>query len=105
MDNNDRQLDALLAAYRDACPDPEPSANFMPALWQRIDARRSSTLMMFRRLSQICVVATLALTILMGVVLIPRFQKMRVYTNSYVDVLSDEHAPDYAEVLTGGDLR
>jgi len=104
-DDGDEKLDALMAAYRDACPDPESSVAFMPQLWERIEARRTSTAMMFRRLSQVCVLATLALTLLMGVVLIPRFQRMPVYNGTYVDILADEHSADYAEVLTGGDLR
>jgi hypothetical protein len=105
MDGNNGGFDALLATYRAACPDPEPSAAFMPELWQRIEARRTSTATMFRRLSQVCVLATLALTLLMGAVLIPRFQRMPVYNGTYVDVLADEHSTDYAEVLTGGELR
>ena len=28
--NEDEKLDALFRAYRDGCPAPEPSANFMP---------------------------------------------------------------------------
>jgi hypothetical protein len=35
------QLDSLWRAYRAACPDPEPGANFMPDLWRRIEARRN----------------------------------------------------------------
>ncbi|MCS7042440.1 MAG: hypothetical protein N2036_12090 [Bryobacteraceae bacterium] len=36
--NLERELDRLLAAYRDACEAPEPSADFMPTLWARIEA-------------------------------------------------------------------
>ena len=39
-----RSLDQLLVNYRAACPDPEPGANFMPTMWQRIEARRSPVL-------------------------------------------------------------
>ena len=39
--NDDQRLDALFRAYREACPAPEPSANFMPNLWQRIEARQT----------------------------------------------------------------
>jgi hypothetical protein len=34
------RLDRLLAAYRDALGDPEPSPQFLPAIWQRIDAAK-----------------------------------------------------------------
>ena len=43
MDRMDSKLDALFAEYRSACPDPEPSADFMPAMWKRIEARRIQT--------------------------------------------------------------
>jgi len=36
----DKKLDALFTEYRSACPDPEPSADFMPAMWKRIEASR-----------------------------------------------------------------
>ncbi len=36
--NLDQELDRLLAAYREACEAPEPSAEFMPRLWARIEA-------------------------------------------------------------------
>jgi hypothetical protein len=96
------KLDALWAQYRAACPDPDASAGFMPGLWQRIEARRgSSTATVLRRLAQVCVGATLALSILMGVVLIPHFQTAPVYGSTYVDVLAAEHPNTYFDILTG----
>ena len=38
-DRANDKLDPLWAEYREACPDPDPSASFMPQLWQRIDNR------------------------------------------------------------------
>jgi hypothetical protein len=105
MDRMEKKLDALWSGYRDACGDPEPSAEFMPTLWRRIDAQRSVTTSIFRRLVQVCVVAAVALTLLMAVVIIPRIQRMPVYSANYVDVLAEEQANDYADVLAGGDLR
>jgi hypothetical protein len=40
MMSDERNLDRLLERYSLACPEVEPGANFMPAVWQRIDARR-----------------------------------------------------------------
>ena len=37
------RLDDLFHAYREACPDPEPSVNFMPAMWAKIEARQASS--------------------------------------------------------------
>jgi hypothetical protein len=102
--NFDGKLDALgtlLREYRDACPDPETGAGFMPGLWQRIEARRMANLTIFRRLAQACVAATIALTIVMGVVLIPRLERLPVYSASYIDVLAADHPNSYVDILNG----
>jgi hypothetical protein len=101
MDRMNDKLDGLWQEYRDACPDPEPSAAFMPGLWQRIEARRVANLSIFRRLVQVCVGATLALTVLMGVVLIPRLESSLLYNNTYVDVLAADHPNSYIDILAG----
>jgi hypothetical protein len=103
MPEQDRnsKLDALFEEYRAALPDAEPGAGFMPGLWQRIEARRASSLWIFRRLAQVCVGATLALTILMGAFLIPRLEKSPVYSSSYVDELAADHPNTYVDILTG----
>lgn len=99
MDHMDDKLDALWREYREACPDPEPSAQFMPGLWRRIDGRRRATASV-RRLAQIFVTATVALTLLIGVVLIPRSRDQATYNSAtYVDVLAAEQPDDYAEVF------
>jgi hypothetical protein len=96
------KLDAMFQEYRAALPDAEPGAGFMPGLWQRIEARRASSLWIFRRLAQVCVGATLALTILMGAFLIPRLEKPSpVYSSSYVDELAADHPNTYVDILTG----
>ncbi len=100
-DENNAKLDAIFAEYRAAMPDPEPGADFMPGLWQRIEARRSANVWILRRLAQVCVGATLALTLLMGAVLIPRLEKAPVYSTSYVDELAADHVNNYVDVLTG----
>lgn len=41
--NHERDLDRLWSSYRDACPDVEGSPNFLPNLWQRIEARETSS--------------------------------------------------------------
>jgi hypothetical protein len=100
QDSNSK-LDALFQEYRAALPDGEPGAGFMPGLWQRIEARRASSLWIFRRLAQVCVGATLALTLLMGAFLIPRLEKSPVYSSSYVDELAADHPNTYVDILTG----
>jgi hypothetical protein len=99
--NNADKLDALWAKYRDACPDPEPSAGFTPGLWKRIEARRASSLVVFRRLAQLCVGATLALTVIMGLVLIPQLEKAPLYSTTYADVLAADHPNTYVDIFAG----
>jgi hypothetical protein len=56
----DPRLTNLWLAYRDACPDPEPRADFMPRMWQKIEAQRTQSLSLsiFKRLAQVCVATT-----------------------------------------------
>jgi hypothetical protein len=98
--NQGDKLDKLFAEYRAASPDPEPSADFMPGMWKRIEARRMATLSVFRHWAQICVMASVALTLLIGAVLIPRFQNTD--SSSYLEALSAEHSSDYVHMLAGG---
>jgi hypothetical protein len=98
-------LDGLWAEYRAACPDPEPSANFMPMLWQKIEARRVETTSVFRHMVQAWVMAALALTVFIAV-LIPRLQRDPVYSAStYVEVLDDAHSNDAVDLLAGGEVE
>jgi len=46
MDRMESKLDSLFAEYRAASPDPEPSADFMPGMWKRIEARRQTSMML-----------------------------------------------------------
>lgn len=88
-------LDALFAEYRRAIPEPDGGANFMPKLWRKIEARRVENVSVFRRLAQVCLLATAALTLVMSLV-IPKLQNEPVYTATYVDVLNAAHANDVA---------
>src|SRR5437016_5665885 len=101
MNGNPDKLDALWAEYREACPDPEPGASFMPGLWQRIEARRSSNVTMLRRLAQVCVGATLALTVVLGALVLPRLERAPLYSATYVDVIAADHPNSYVDILTG----
>jgi len=106
MDRMKDRLDALWAEYREVTPDPEAGPNFMPQLWQKIEARRVETTSVFRRLAQICVMATIALALVMSAVLIPHNNFDEVfYSGTYVDILAAEHSNDYVEALPAGDFR
>jgi|SRR5579863_2777654 hypothetical protein len=97
-------LDALFAEYHNAFSDIDGGANFMPNLWQKIEARRMESVSVFRRLAQVCVLATAALTVAMAI-LIPRIQTEPVYTATYVDVLDAAHSVDSAQLMDSGDLQ
>jgi len=102
----ERKLEALWAEYREACPDPEPSPEFMPELWQRIEARRQAALsLLFRRWVEVCVVAALALSLVLTTLLIPRTQRLPVYQSTYLDVLAEADASQDAVVLPAGDYK
>ena len=95
----DDRLDALFAEYARACSDVDAGPDFMPKLWQRIESRRLETFSLFRRLAQVCVMATLALALIMGVI-IPQFQS-DLDGGHYADVLAAEQAGNYAQILAG----
>src|SRR5580704_344769 len=63
--SSENHLDELFRAYRHACPDPEPSVNFTPAMWARIEAREGST-NWFRRVAKTLVTAAVAATAILG---------------------------------------
>ncbi len=86
MDQWNDELNGLFASYKAAVPDPEPSANFMPELWQRIDGRRS-ILLRVRKLTQVFVAAAAALCLLFAMVqVLPGRADL---AGTYVDVLAD----------------
>ena len=86
MDKFNDEIAALIAQYRDALSDPEPSAGFMPKLWNRIDARRSFTFRI-RRLTQIFVAGAAAMCLAMTFVMVlPSTYRPE---GTYLDVLAD----------------
>jgi hypothetical protein len=107
MDRMKDKLDALWVEYREAIPDPEAGPDFMPQLWKKIESRRVETTSVFRRLAQICVMASVAMALVIGAVLLPRTATNDevFYSGTYVDILAAEHSNDYVEALPAGDYR
>jgi len=89
-------LDELFRAYREACPTPEASANFMPQLWERIEARQRFSFFV-RRMASGFVTAAVALTFAMAVYLYTPHTGSAFYSESYVEALASGHAADTAE--------
>ena len=103
------KLDGLFAAYRDACADPDASADFMPNLWAKIETRRVDTTSIFKRLAHVCMAATAALLLLTAVFTPAAQDDELLYSSTYADVLAEAHADAaYVEALPAdvlGDLR
>jgi hypothetical protein len=63
---NEKRLESLFRAYRDACEFGDGAPDFMPRLWQRIETRRTGALFT-QRLARIFAASTVALAVLAGV--------------------------------------
>jgi hypothetical protein len=83
------EIRTLLSQYREAVPDLEPRANFMPELWQSIESRRRLTLNL-GRIAKGFVTAAAALCLLMSVLFVvpPKSPISPISSVTYLDVLS-----------------
>ncbi len=98
MDYNDSEtgaearLDRVFRAYREAMPDPEPSVNFMPAMWARIEERERST-NWFARFAKGLVTAAVAAYVIVAMVSSPPGKRSKAdynhayYNGTFVDAL------------------
>ena len=87
-------LQALFASYREALPDPEPGAQFMPGVWARIEPQRSFA-WSFRKAAKALVTAAVGACLAMSLFL-SASSPLNVTTRSYVDVLDDHNNNDDA---------
>ena len=87
----DRGLDELLGAYREAIIAPEPSAQFMPRLWEAIEARGAFRAR-FGRLTKVFITAAAAiwLVLLTG---LAAHSPSSTAPSDY-DILADSHPSD-----------
>lgn len=84
------RLDRLLAAYRSACPDVDPSPEFMPVLWRRIEERRSAVTL-FRRWARGFATVAAAACVLLGLLLsVPQPHESPFYSATYLDTLAED---------------
>lgn len=82
------ELDNLFKQYRMAVPDPETSANFMPGLWRKIEARQFFLVRM-KKLTQVFVAAAAAICLFLGIVLQVPVSPSPQVSGNYVDILAD----------------
>src|ERR1700732_4504959 len=94
---NDQKLAALFRAYHSACPVPEPSANFMPNLWAKIESRKTFTFSL-QRMANAFVTAAVALSIGLGVYMsIPHANPYP--PQSYIEALAQAKPLDTPDIV------
>jgi len=96
--SDDARLDEMFRAFAEACPDREPSANFMPELWQRIEARRTYSFS-FGRMANALVTAAVALSIALGVYMYIPHSTQAVASQSYIEALAEANALDAPDIV------
>ena len=103
MTTDDSKLDNLFQSYRRACDEPEPSANFMPGVWRRIESRRSIRFI-FPQLARPLMAGSAALIVLLLILNLFSGPQARLSDPSYVDALMADHTAEktyYTEALRG----
>ncbi|MGA2594316.1 MAG: hypothetical protein ABSH32_30825 [Bryobacteraceae bacterium] len=94
------ELDGWFRAYREVCPAPEPSANFMPEIWRRIEERQRSVFYLGRWARALATAAAVLSLAMAAYLYIPHGRSSMLYVESYVEALAAGHAvdsPDFVE--------
>jgi hypothetical protein len=106
------RLDRLLAAYRDSLPEVEPSPQFLPGVWQKIDAAKPvSWIFPLQRFAvRLVAGSALAAAILTGSAMLTTSHRLPDAEDlgaSYVDVLTVASMDEDESVLwlQAGSLR
>lgn len=88
------RLDCLFHAYKQASPDPEPSVNFMPEMWAKIELREASSTI-FSRTAKALVTAALGASVVMGLLSASYTPPPTpAYDGSLMQVLANDHLLD-----------
>lgn len=89
-----RGLNDLWVRYDEACAPPEPSADFMPGVWRKIEARRGF-LFQFRSYARRMAATAAAFSLLLLVLHFAPFGGHRdVYSMTYMDALEADSASE-----------
>jgi hypothetical protein len=86
----DYRLEELFLAYREACPDTDGRANFMPEIWAGIEARESST-NWFGRVAKALVTAAVAASVILGMLMSSTNRSNEFFNATFVDALQADH--------------
>ncbi len=101
MTNDDSRLDDLFQKYRASCPEVTPQVNFIPELWQKIEARRSFWFT-FQLWARTVMTASAALCVLLLVLNLVSPAQNHVLAPTYVDALMADHTAEntyYTEAI------
>lgn len=85
----EERLNRVFADYRSACPEIEPGANFMPSMWQKIEARRSAVFA-WAAMSRRVLLGAVGLCVIFGFLLNTGISHSMFYTTTYVEALEDD---------------
>jgi hypothetical protein len=100
FEDGNPQLDRLFTQYREACGSPDATANFMPSLWTKIEARQNKNLF-FERIARTFVAATMAACGMLGVLmLLPGQAPSAFLSSSYVEAIATANAHETAPYLS-----
>ncbi len=100
MASDDSQLDDLFRKYRAACPEVEPGVDFMPGVWQRIEARHSFWFV-FGHLGKTVMTASAALCLVLLVLNFVSPPQAHLGA-TYLDILMADHTAEktyYTEAI------
>jgi hypothetical protein len=86
----DARLEQLFRAYREAMPDPEAGANFMPGIWARIEERERSS-NWFGRVAKGLVTAAVAAYLILAMISPSAPKQTSYYSGTFVEALVADH--------------
>lgn len=96
--SDDERLDALFRAFAKACPGRDASANFMPGLWGRIEARQSYAFSL-RRMANTLATAAVAFSIALGLYMALPRASQAIGGQTYIEALAEANALDAPEIV------
>jgi hypothetical protein len=99
MNNDESGLDEVFQSYRAACPEVDAGSQFMPALWQKIDSRRTFW-WVFQGFARTAMAGCAALALLLLALNFAMPAQYNSPSSSYTDALIADHSAErtyYAE--------
>lgn len=94
-----QEVRELFTRYRDAMPVPDASPQFMPLLWERIEAQQRTDVLLWR-FSRAFVGMSAVLCLLLSAALFVPVQQTTPSATTYVEVLADTAADEPFEIAS-----